>query len=44
MGGLTGRGVDKLGRWVAKLVVRLLATAALLVRVQTYLKNTKWET
>jgi hypothetical protein len=30
-----------LGRWVAKLVVRLLATAALWVRIQTSLKNTE---
>jgi hypothetical protein len=28
----------------AKLVVRLLATAALWVRIQTSLKNTKWAT
>ncbi len=27
--------------WVAKLVARLLATAALWVRIQTSLKNTK---
>jgi hypothetical protein len=35
-----------LGRWVAKLVpiVRLPATAALWVRIQTSLKNTKWTT
>jgi hypothetical protein len=39
-----GRWVAKLGRWVAKLVARLLATAALLVRIQTSLKNTKWVT
>jgi hypothetical protein len=31
-------------RWVAKLVPRLLATAALWVRIQTSLKNTKWAT
>ena len=30
-----------LGRWVAKLVVRLLSPAALWVRIQTFLKNTK---
>jgi hypothetical protein len=30
-----------LGRWEAKLVARLLATAALWVRFQTSLKNTK---
>jgi hypothetical protein len=29
-------------RWVAKLVARLLATAALWVRIQTSLKNTNW--
>jgi hypothetical protein len=29
------------GRWVAKLVARLLATAAYWVRIQTSLKNTK---
>jgi hypothetical protein len=34
----------KLGRWVAKLVALLLATAALWVRIQTSLKNTKWAT
>jgi hypothetical protein len=33
-----------LGRWVAKLVARLHATAALCVRIQTYLKNTIWAT
>ncbi len=38
MGGL-------IGRWVAKLEARLLvATAALWVRFQTSLKNTKWAT
>ncbi len=31
----------KVGRWVAKLA-RLLDTAALWVRIQTSLKNTKW--
>jgi hypothetical protein len=30
-----------LGRWVAKLVARLLATATLWVLIRTYLKNTK---
>jgi hypothetical protein len=30
------------GRGVAKLVARLLATAALCVRIQISLKNTKW--
>jgi hypothetical protein len=34
----------KFGRWVAKMVARLLATAALWVRMQTSLKNTKWAT
>ncbi len=29
---------------MAKLVARPLATAALWVRIQTYLKNTKWAT
>jgi hypothetical protein len=33
-----------LGRWVAKLVARLLAAAALWVRIQTKLENTKWTT
>jgi hypothetical protein len=37
MGGL-------IGRRVAKLVARLLATADLSVRTQTTLKNTKWAT
>jgi hypothetical protein len=32
------------GRWLDKLVARPLATAALWVRIQTYLKNTKWAT
>ncbi len=36
------------GRWKAKLIARLLATAALWVRIQTSiknsLKNTKWPT
>ncbi len=35
------RWVDKFGRLVAKLVARLLATAAVLVRIQTSLKNKK---
>jgi hypothetical protein len=34
----------KQGNWVAKLVARLLATAALWVRIQTSIKNTKWAT
>jgi hypothetical protein len=33
-----------IGRRVAKLAARLLATTALWVRIQTYLKNTKCET
>jgi len=33
-----------IARWVAKLVARLLATAALWVRIQASLKNTKWAT
>jgi hypothetical protein len=32
------------GIWVAKLIARLLAPAALWVRIQTSLKNTKWAT
>jgi hypothetical protein len=32
------------GRWVAKLVARQLAAAALWVRIQTYLKIKKWAT
>jgi hypothetical protein len=32
----------KLGRWVAKLIARLLATAILCVPIQTSVKNTKW--
>jgi hypothetical protein len=36
--------VAKLGRLVAKLEARLLAMAALWVRIQTSLKNTKWAT
>jgi hypothetical protein len=37
--------VDKLkSRWVAKLAARLLTTAALWVRIQISLKNTKWAT
>jgi hypothetical protein len=41
-----GRWVAKLGKRVAKLVARLLAnaTAALWIRIQTYLKKTKWTT
>jgi|LakMenEpi03Aug12_release.lakeMendotaPanAssembly.Ray.scaffolds.fasta_scaffold3773286_1 hypothetical protein len=40
MGG--GEVAKLLGRWVAKLVARLLATAAALwVRIQTSLKNTE---
>ncbi len=31
-------------RWVAKLLARLLGMAALWVRIQTSLKNTKWAT
>jgi hypothetical protein len=37
-----GRLVAKLGKWVAKLLALLLAPAALGVRIQTSLKNTKW--
>ncbi len=37
-----GRWVSKKGRWMDKLIARLLATAALRVRIQTSLKNTKW--
>ncbi len=33
-----------IGRWVAKLVAHLLATAALWIRIQKSLKNTKWAT
>jgi hypothetical protein len=37
--------VAKSGRWVAKLVTRLLATAALWIRIQSFVfKNTKWVT
>jgi hypothetical protein len=42
MGDYVGRWVAKPG--VAKLVARLLAMAALWVRIQTSLKNTKWAT
>ncbi len=35
--------LGKQGRW-AQLVARLLATAALWIRIQTSLKNTKWAT
>jgi hypothetical protein len=34
----------ELGIWVAKLVARLFAMAALWVRIQTLLKTTKWAT
>ncbi len=54
MGGkVGGDGWLSWRRWVAKLVgdgcmarlvARLLATAALWVRIQTYLKHTKWAT
>jgi hypothetical protein len=43
MGGKVGKWVAKSGRWVAKLVARLLAKAALWIRIQTSLKNTKME-
>jgi hypothetical protein len=33
--------IDIDGRWVTKLIARLLATAALWVRIYTFLKNTK---
>jgi hypothetical protein len=36
MGGLVGR-------WVAELAARLLATAALWVRIKTSVKNTKYK-
>jgi hypothetical protein len=36
--------VVSIGRWMAKLVARLLATAALWVPIQISLKNTKWAT
>jgi hypothetical protein len=39
-----GRWVTKLGRWVAKLIARMLAMAALYVRIRTSLKNIKWAT
>jgi hypothetical protein len=32
------------GKWLVKLVARVLSTAALLVRIQTSLKTTKLET
>ncbi len=35
---------EQRGTWEAKLVARLLATAALWVRIQTSPKNTKWAT
>ncbi len=34
----------RIERWVDKLVARLLATAALWVRIRTSLKNSKWAT
>ena len=37
----SGSWVAKSGRGLAKLVARLLATAAIRVRIHTYLKNTK---
>jgi hypothetical protein len=37
-----GDGWLSFREWVLKLVARLLATATLLVRIQTSLKNTKW--
>jgi hypothetical protein len=36
--------VSGVGKWVAKLVAHLLATAARWDRIQTSLKNTKWAT
>ncbi len=44
--GWLSRGMGgQVGRWVAKLVARLLATAALWVRIEPSLKNTKkWAT
>jgi hypothetical protein len=39
-----GRLVAKLVGRVAKLVARLAATAALWVRIQAFLKNSKWAT
>jgi hypothetical protein len=33
-----------IGRWVTKLVARLLAIAALWIRIHSSLKNTKWAT
>jgi hypothetical protein len=36
--------VSGVGRWVAKLVARLLASAAFWVRIKTSLKNTIWAT
>jgi hypothetical protein len=38
------RWVAKIGRWVVKLVARLLITPALRVLIQTSLKNIKWAT
>jgi hypothetical protein len=40
-GWLSREMVGQLGRWVAKLVSHLLATAALWVRIQTSLKKYK---
>jgi hypothetical protein len=37
-----GYGWLSFREWVLKLVARLLAAAALLVRIQPSLKNTKW--
>jgi hypothetical protein len=36
--------VTKIGKWVAKFVTHLLASAALWFRIQISLKNTKWAT
>jgi hypothetical protein len=41
---IVGRWVAIVGRWLDKLEAHLLATAALWVRIQTSLKNTKWAT
>ncbi len=38
MGGSVGRRVAWKGRWVAKFLARLLATAALWIRIQTKYK------
>jgi hypothetical protein len=37
-----GRWVAEFGRWMNELLAHLLATAGLWVRIQTFLKNTKW--